>query len=131
MIDKSTYLGYIFATSEQDQRYKIDSIDTNKMSLSLVESISSFFMTPEVWKKSSEVLFHNAFRSPRILHVLRQIILRYILMTDDSDAYGMAKNLSFDEVLHSFSHYFDSRRNTWESLTMELRTISSYSCGST
>ena len=107
MIDKSTYLGYVFATSEQDQRYKIDSIDTNKMSLSLVESISSFFMTPEVWKKSSEVLFHNAFRSPRILHVLRQIILRYILMTDDSDAYGMAKNLSFDEVLNSFSLYFD------------------------
>ena len=47
-------------------------------------------MTPEVWKNSSEVLFHNAFRSPRILHVLRQIILRYIFMTDDSDAYGMA-----------------------------------------
>ena len=45
MIDKSTYLGYIFATSEQDQRYKIDRVDTNKISLSLVESISSFFMT--------------------------------------------------------------------------------------
>ena len=59
LIDKSTYLGYIFATSEQDQRYKIDRVDTNKIPLSLVESISSFFMTPEVWKNSSEVLFHK------------------------------------------------------------------------
>ena len=57
MIDKSTYLGYIFATSEQDQRYKIDRVDTNKMSLSLVESISSFFMTPEVWKNHQKSCF--------------------------------------------------------------------------
>ena len=119
MIEKSTYLGHILATSEQVKRHNTDRSEPNKISLSLVHSISSLFMTSKVWEKSSEVLFVHAFRSTRILHVLRQIVLRYILVTDDSDTHCIAKNLSFDEVLNSFSRYFNSRRDAWESLTVK------------
>ena len=110
MIEKSSFLSYILSMSENLQQ---NINDKNKShDNSIIGAITSFFMQPNVWISISKDMFRFAFQSSRILHLLRKIIIRFILY---NKKYNATEILSFDQLIEAFNDYFLEQNRLWGS----------------
>ncbi len=99
-----SFLNYLIKTSNFDDYYTMDSLDTFSLNNFPIDSVIEVRICPDMWEKVKKI---SRFRSRSYSWVVRYAIFRMIKRHNPVQHIRYAGNPRFD---HNFENYFDFRK---------------------